>query len=343
MIKALQSHTKTISITGLVLLALLAGCASSAGNKKLTTSRVDNSELNVESTRLSGDEDAGMDGLDGEKSAIPPSSDVVVDVLKGDELVLQSGWVVRLLSIDSPTADYGKRQGNFYGKAAIEYLKSRVLGKKVTLEFDVQKTDPYGRALAYVSDATGSLNKALAEKGFALAVCFPPNLAHCAEFSKAAREAIRDKRGLWDFDAEKWEKDGTDKKNRKTVQVFVSEVLDGDTIKLEDGTIIRYIGIDAPESEAVWKKRAYGNAAYKRNRQLVENKEVSLEYDVEFRDPRGRDLAYIWVDGKMVNETLVEEGFAWVAVFPPNLRYIKRMFEAQERAATAQKGIWNTQ
>jgi micrococcal nuclease len=43
---------------------------------------------------------------------------------------------------------------------------------------------------------------------------------------------------------------------------------------------------------------------------LLEGKDVQLEFDVETFDKYGRTLAYIWVDGEMVNLTMLGQGFA---------------------------------
>src|SRR5210317_1627264 len=113
--------------------------------------------------------------------------------------------------------------------------------------------------------------------------------------------------GMWNFDPSRWPapKGG----DSMLEGIRVDEVLDGDTIRLEDGTVVRYIGIDAPESPRVWNEDALGHQAYERNRDLVKGKLVSLEDDVEFNDPRGRELAYVYVDvggqKKMVNAILV--------------------------------------
>lgn len=276
-------------------------------------------------------------------SAAAPSQGKVVDVLKGDELVLENGWVVRLIGVDVPTADIGKRSGDFYGKAAMDYMKTAVLNKSVKLVYDQQKTDPYDRLLAYVFSSSGEfLNKSLVQKGLAVAACYPPNIQHCHTFAVEQRKAVKSKLGLWNFNPADWPKSGP--ANNLIEGVVVRKVIDGDTIQLEDGTIIRYIGIDAPESESSWRKGAFGNEAFEVNRKLVEGKAVTIEYDTEFSDPRGRELAYVYVnhDGKniMVNEYLVAQGVAWVAVFPPNIRHIRTLFEAQEAAYKNKLGVW---
>ncbi len=42
----------------------------------------------------------------------------------------------------------------------------------------------------------------------------------------------------------------------------------------------------------------------------------------------------------MFNETLLEEGYAQVATFPPNVKYVDRFLEAQREARTANRGLW---
>jgi hypothetical protein len=54
-----------------------------------------------------------------------------------------------------------------------------------------------------------------------------------------------------------------------------------------------------------------------------------LECDVERRDRYGRMLAYVWVDGQMVNWALVRQGWAVVLTYPPNVKYVDWFTEAQ--------------
>lgn len=309
-----------------VLIALLSGCASAPPAK----------------APAAGDKATNLEPMGaGGKSA--PTDGKVVDILKGDEIVLDNGWVVRLIGIDVPTADYGKREGNFYGKAAIDLARSRALGAAVTLEYDKLRTDRYDRALAYVRLADGTLlNEVLVREGLAVVACFPPNTSRCPEFAKAQADALAGRRGLWDFNPADWPQAG--RSDNMVEGVRVRSVLDGDTVQLEDGTVVRLIGIDAPESEEVWKPGAFGYDAFETSRRLVEGKLVDIEYDVEFSDPRGRELAWLWVgagaDRKLVNAEIVRSGHAWVAVFPPNIRHIRTLFEAQQAAVESGAGIW---
>jgi micrococcal nuclease len=68
---------------------------------------------------------------------------------------------------------------------------------------------------------------------------------------------------------------------------------------------------------------------------------VALEFDVERVDPYGRLLAYVWIpDYSMFNEVLLKEGYAQMATFPPNVKYVERFQEAQREAREANRGLW---
>jgi micrococcal nuclease len=74
------------------------------------------------------------------------------------------------------------------------------VGTRVRLVHDVERTDRYGRTLAYVYRADDGLflNLALVRDGFAQVSTYPPNVAHVDELVAAQREAREGDRGLWD-------------------------------------------------------------------------------------------------------------------------------------------------
>lgn len=125
---------------------------------------------------------------------------------------------------------------------------------------------------------------------------------------------------------------------------FVTRVVDGDTIEVSvrgEQWKLRYIGIDTPET--VDPRRpvgCYGKEASERNRQLVEGKSVGLEKDVRDTDDFGRLLRYVWLDGRMVNAALVEEGYAAAATYPPDVRYASAFASLQAKARAAGLGLW---
>jgi micrococcal nuclease len=66
-----------------------------------------------------------------------------------------------------------------------------------------------------------------------------------------------------------------------------------------------------------------------------------LDLDVQKIDPYGRLLAYVYLpDGQMFNETLLRQGYAQVATFPPNVKYVDRFLAAQREAREANRGLW---
>ena len=128
------------------------------------------------------------------------------------------------------------------------------------------------------------------------------------------------------------------------VKVFVSQVIDGDTIELSTGERVRYILVDTPETGGNSGVQCWGPQATEYNRSLVENKAVTLHYDDECRDQYDRLLAYVTVDAEDdldVNAALMENGYACVSYFPPNGDERLAEFQALEDAAKqSELGMW---
>jgi micrococcal nuclease len=133
------------------------------------------------------------------------------------------------------------------------------------------------------------------------------------------------------------------KKDTLPGSAVVRRVVDGDTIELENGERIRYIGMDTPESvKPGVLVQCFAKEAAAFNRGLVEGKTVRLERDVSDRDKYGRLLRYVYLDdGTFVNEVLVQEGYAYAVSYPPDV--VKQdVFRAAERAARdTKRGLWN--
>lgn len=118
----------------------------------------------------------------------------------------------------------------------------------------------------------------------------------------------------------------------------VTRIIDGDTIELSTGQKLRYIGIDTPEITG--KDECYAQESAAKNTELVLNKQVELEKDVSETDRYGRLLRYVYLEGKMVNQTLVLQGYAKASTYPPDVKYNDLFFQAQNTAMTAKKGLW---
>lgn len=124
------------------------------------------------------------------------------------------------------------------------------------------------------------------------------------------------------------------------VEAIVTKVVDGDTIHVTISgvdTPLRYIGVDSPESS----DPLFGAKATEANRKLVEGQKVYLESDVSDVDRYNRLLRYVYLaDGRMVNEVLAEQGWAYAKAYAPDTKYQSRLLAAQAKGAAAKVGMW---
>ena len=112
----------------------------------------------------------------------------------------------------------------------------------------------------------------------------------------------------------------------------IAKVIDGDTIKLSDGTRVRLHGIDAPE-----RNQPYGQKATRELTRLLGSSVYVEKLDT---DRYGRTIAVLWTsDGVNVNLEMVCRGAAWWYE-----RYAKRdtdLRECQESARESNLGLWD--
>ncbi|EGO8156737.1 thermonuclease family protein, partial [Enterococcus faecalis] len=135
--------------------------------------------------------------------------------------------------------------------------------------------------------------------------------------------------------------------NQRIPADFVRHV-DGDTTVLRiDGKEqkVRFLLVDTPETvNPKTKVQTFGLEASKRTKELLSTaSEITFEYDSGDKTDRyGRVLGYIFVDGTLLQKTLVSEGLARVAyVKEPNTKYLLELEEAQEKAKNESLGIWS--
>lgn len=123
---------------------------------------------------------------------------------------------------------------------------------------------------------------------------------------------------------------------------LVIKVVDGDTIEIEGGYKLRYIGIDTLET--VDPRRSvgcFGKEASAKNKELVLGQKVRLEKDVSETDKYGRLLRYVYIGDIFVNKYLVEEGFAKASSYPPDIKYQDIFRAAEKTARESNKGLWS--
>ena len=137
------------------------------------------------------------DGREGSGSA---ASAPVTRVVDGDTIEVRlDGRLekVRLIGVDTPESVKPGTPVQCYAKAASAETERLLDGRRVTLRFDAERRDRYGRLLAYVYRDGLFVNAALVERGYARTLTIPPNVAHADLFSRLARNARHDGRGLW--------------------------------------------------------------------------------------------------------------------------------------------------
>lgn len=139
---------------------------------------------------------------------------------------------------------------------------------------------------------------------------------------------------------------GTNTFDTKYEKAKVVSITDGDTftVRRDDGSRekVRLILIDTPETKAPDRPvEPFGPEASAYTADLLTGQTVCLEYDVSERDRYGRLLAYAYVGDRMVNELLLEKGYARVAVFPPDVKYERRFRAIEQKARAAKLGIWS--
>ncbi|SFM93433.1 thermonuclease family protein [Thermodesulforhabdus norvegica] len=123
----------------------------------------------------------------------------------------------------------------------------------------------------------------------------------------------------------------------------VVAVFDGDTIMLEGGIKVRYLGIDTPEVEHDDNPAdCFGPEAARANASMVMGKRVKLRYDpAQLRDRHGRLLAYVYLsDGRCVNEVLIRDGYGWVLRKPEGFQKLLHFLDLQRSAIKQKKGLW---
>lgn len=125
--------------------------------------------------------------------------------------------------------------------------------------------------------------------------------------------------------------------------VLVTRVIDGDTIEIEGGQKVRYIGIDTPETVHPSKSvQCYGKEAAEKNKSFVEGKRVRLEKDISETDKYGRLLRYVYAGEVFVNKVLVQEGYAFSSTYPPDLKYQDVFLMVEKEAREASRGLWGS-
>jgi micrococcal nuclease len=115
----------------------------------------------------------------------------------------------------------------------------------------------------------------------------------------------------------------------------VKRIIDGDTFVLMNNERVRLIGIDTPE-----RGEYFFDEATEALSKLILNQDLILKKDISETDRYGRLLRHIYVDDLWVNKVMIENGYAKIATFPPDVAHVEIFQQAEQNARENQAGLW---
>ncbi|MBE2142670.1 thermonuclease family protein [Staphylococcus argenteus] len=175
--------------------------------------------------------------------------------------------------------------------------------------------------------------------------CLVLTLVVVSNFNQSAGASqLTDEEG--NSNATEYSKSATTKLHKEPATLI--KAIDGDTVKLMykgKPMTFRLLLIDTPETKHPKKGvEKYGPEASAFTKNMVENvKKIEVEFDKgQKTDKYGRGLAYIYADGKMVNQALVRQGLAKVAyVYKPNNTHEQLLRKSEAQAKKEHLNIWS--
>lgn len=180
-----------------ILAAVASACAAPAGERRVAQPQRPSttSELRTAPTSSPTVTQATTTTRQRQIAGLPPGDDATVgSITDGDTFRTADGTRVRLIGVDTP------ERGDCYFSEASRHLETLIpAGSEVRLAYDVERTDRFGRTLAYVYRLDDDLfvNRAMAEDGYALQLTIAPNVSYAEEFRAAVASARDADRGLW--------------------------------------------------------------------------------------------------------------------------------------------------
>lgn len=129
----------------------------------------------------------------------------VTRVVDGDTVKVRLGnsgrvRTVRYIGVDTPETVKPGEPVQCFGQQASAFNKRLVEGRRVRLQIGRERTDRYGRLLAYVYVRGGGkqfVNAELLRRGYARTLAIPPNTDRAGRFAVLERRARKNGRGLW--------------------------------------------------------------------------------------------------------------------------------------------------
>ncbi|MEX2249233.1 MAG: thermonuclease family protein [Parvibaculum sp.] len=127
-----------------------------------------------------------------------------------------------------------------------------------------------------------------------------------------------------------------------------AEIVDGDTLVLDNGRQVRFTGIQAPKlplGRANFKAWPLAGDAYSTLSALALDKPVALRHGGSHEDRHGRILAHVFAvdeNGEVLwlQQEMLRRGLARVYTFRDNRACAAELLAAEREAREARRGIW---
>jgi len=127
-------------------------------------------------------------------------------------------------------------------------------------------------------------------------------------------------------------------------EIVVTKVIDGNTVVLENGDLVRYAGIDAPHlKKSEGGPQFYAREATRFNKSLVLLKKVRVVAEGGRKDAEGRLLAFVYVKNTLVNGEMVRLGYARADPRELDERHRELFLRYEKEAKARYAGLWQEQ
>ena len=119
----------------------------------------------------------------------------------------------------------------------------------------------------------------------------------------------------------------------------LQRVIDGDTVKLSDGSSVRLTGFNSFELKDSGWKRQYAREARSRAQDVLSETIFVTPWPAS-KDRYGRLLGNLWIGESYLGEVLVAEGLALTVSIPPENRLVACLLDLEWQARDAKRGVW---
>jgi micrococcal nuclease len=121
----------------------------------------------------------------------------------------------------------------------------------------------------------------------------------------------------------------------------VETVMNGDTLLLENGTVVKLAGVTTPEANDPEETvRQFGLAAADFTQNMVEGKKIRIKYFYQQDTTDGRALASVYlVDGTCLNSELIKQGYGRADAECTSAE-VKAFLEYERQARESKRGLW---